>query len=94
MENGVTEAVALEKFGQRIGLMPYLKFSTLLAQNGRKGAKGLVPLLEYEAMDAFENRKQQTKRLAEEAGTKLLVPMMIMLLLVMVIIMVPAMMSI
>lgn len=94
MENGVTEAVALEKFGQRIGLMPYLKFSTLLVQNGRKGAKGLVPLLEYEAMDAFENRKQQTKRLAEEAGTKLLVPMMIMLLLVMVIIMVPAMMSI
>ena len=93
MENGVTEAVALEKFGQRIGLMPYLKFSTLLVQNGRKGAKGLVPLLEYEAMDAFENRKQQTKRLAEEAGTKLLVPMMIMLLLVMVIIMVPAMMS-
>ena len=70
-----------------------MKFSTLLAQNLRKGSKGLLALLEYEAMDAFENRKQMTKRLAEEAGTKLLAPMMIMLILVMVIIMTPAFQS-
>lgn len=93
MSNGVSELVALEHFGQRTKLMPYLKFSTLLAQNLRKGSKGLLELLEYEAMDAFENRKQMTKRLAEEAGTKLLAPMMIMLILVMVIIMTPAFQS-
>lgn len=93
MSNGVSELAALEHFGQRTKLMPYLKFSTLLAQNLRKGSKGLLALLEYEAMDAFENRKQMTKRLAEEAGTKLLAPMMIMLILVMVIIMTPAFQS-
>ena len=91
--NGVTETKALEHFGQRSKLLPYMKFSSLLAQNLRKGSKGLLELLEYEAIDAFENRKQMTKRLAEEAGTKLLGPMMAMLFLVLIIIMVPAMTS-
>lgn len=93
MNNGVTETKALEHFGQRSKLLPYMKFSSLLAQNLRKGSKGLLELLEYEAIDAFENRKQMTKRLAEEAGTKLLGPMMAMLFLVLIIIMVPAMTS-
>lgn len=93
MNNGVTETKALEHFGQRSKLLPYMKFSSLLAQNLRKGSKGLLELLEYEAMDAFENRKQMTRRLAEEAGTKLLGPMMAMLFLVLIIIMVPAMTS-
>ena len=93
MENGVSEMQALEYFGQRIRLMPYLKFSTLLSQNLRKGSKGLLALLEYEAVDAFESRKQLTRKLSEEAGTKLLAPMMLMLILVMIIIIVPAFMS-
>lgn len=93
MQNGVTEGEAIVHFGQRTRLMPYLKFTTLLNQNLRKGSKDLVNLLEYEARDAFETRKQMTLRLAEEAGTKLLAPMMVMLVLVMIIIMVPAMLS-
>ncbi len=93
MQNGVTEVSALEHFGKRIQLLPYLKFGSLLSQNLKKGSKGLLELLEYEALDAFEERKQMTKRLAEEASTKLLAPMMVMLGLVMVIIMVPAMMA-
>lgn len=90
MQNGVSETAALEGFGKRIGLPAYLKFSTLLAQNLRKGSKGLLELLEYEAMDAFEERKELAKRLGEEAGTKLLMPMMLMLMIVMLIIMYPA----
>lgn len=93
MSNGMTSTTALEHFGQRAKLLPYLKFSTLLSQNLRKGTKGLLEILEHEVLDAFESRKQATKQLAEEAGTKLLAPMMIMLVLVMVIIMAPAMMS-
>lgn len=90
MQNGVSEVAALEGFGKRIGLPAYLKFSTLLAQNLRKGSKGLLELLEFEAMDAFEERKELAKRLGEEAGTKLLMPMMLMLMIVMLIIMYPA----
>ena len=90
MQNGISEVTALESFGKRIGLASYLKFSTLLAQNLRKGSQGLMELLEYEAMDAFEERKEAAKRLGEEAGTKLLMPMMIMLMIVMLIVMYPA----
>lgn len=93
MQNGVSEVAALEGFGRRIGLASYLKFSTLLAQNLRKGSKGLTELLEYEAMDAFEERKEAAKRLGEEAGTKLLMPMMLMLMIVMIIVMYPALCS-
>ena len=42
---------------------------------------------------AWEQRKTMARRLGEEAGTKLLVPLFLMLGIVMVIIMVPAMMS-
>lgn len=90
IKNGVSEGIALEQFGRRIALTSYLKFSTLLVQNLKKGSKGLLELLEYEAMDAFEERKEAAKRLGEEAGTKLLMPMMIMLIIVMMIIMFPA----
>ena len=41
----------------------------------------------------MEERRNLAKKLGEQAGTKLLFPMMLMLLVVMVILMVPAMMS-
>lgn len=91
--NGVSETSAFDNFGKRVKLLPYLKFSSLLTQNLRKGSKGLLELLELEAVDAFEERKSLTKRLGEEAGTKLLIPMMIMLLIVLLLIMLPAFMT-
>jgi len=43
--------------------------------------------------DAFEQRKHQARRLGEEAGTKLLLPLFILLSVVMVMIAVPALME-
>ena len=90
---GVTESEAYEQFGRRAGLLPYLKFSTLITQNLKKGNKGLSELLNLEAAEAFEERKEIAKRLGEEAGTKLLMPMMIMLIVVFAIILIPAFQS-
>lgn len=90
---GVSEEKAIEGFGRRIKLLPYLKFSSLIAQNMKKGNQDLLHLLELEAMSAFEERKELAKRLGEEAGTKLLAPMMIMLVIVLAIIMIPAFMT-
>ncbi len=90
---GVSEYKVYDDFGRRIKLQPYLKFSTLIVQNLQKGSKGLLELLEMEAIEAFEDRKMLAKRLGEEAGTKLLVPMMLMLLIVLVIIIFPAFIS-
>lgn len=90
ISNGISERTAYEAFGKRMGTTAYLRFSTLLTQNLRKGSRGLLELLEVEAVQAWENRKELAKRKGEEAGTKLLLPMMVMFLMVMLIIMIPA----
>lgn len=51
-------------------------------------------ILQTEAAQSFEERKARAKRLGEEAGTKLLVPMFFMLAVVLVIVIVPAFMSV
>ena len=50
----------------------------------------MTELLKLESIQAFEERKAQAKRLGEEAGTKLLLPMFLMLAMVLVIVIVPA----
>ncbi len=93
MENGVGEAAAYEKFGKRCGEPGYIKLGSILSQNLKKGAKGLQELLEQEAETGFEDRKHAARKLGEEAGTKLLFPMMLMLAIVLVVLTVPAVMS-
>ncbi len=93
MQGGVSEAEAYERFGKRCGTSTYLKFGTLLSQNLRKGSKGITDILRMEAIQSFENRKSTAKRLGEEAGTKLLVPMLGMLAVVFIMVMVPAFLS-
>lgn len=93
MQSGITEAEAYERFGKRCGISVYMKFGALLAQNLKKGTKGMTDLLRNESDQAFENRKSRAKRLGEEAGTKLLAPMFGMLAIVLVIVIVPAFLS-
>ena len=90
IQSGISELEAYEKFGKRCGVTLYVKFGAMLAQNLRKGSKGISEILRMEAIQSFENRKSTAKRLGEEAGTKLLMPMMGMLLVVLVMVMVPA----
>ena len=90
LRSGVSEASAYEHFGKRTGLQEYVRLSTLLTQNLKKGNSALLERLRAEADRAGEERLQNCKRLGEEAGTKLLVPMVLMLLVVMVMIMIPA----
>ena len=90
MKSGISEAEAYERFGKRCGDVSYVKFATLISQNLRKGSKGLSALLKMEAIQAFENRKSLAKRKGEEAGAKLMMPMIGMLAVVFVMIMVPA----
>ncbi|MCB6201293.1 hypothetical protein [Extibacter muris] len=93
MQSGVTEAESYERFGRRCKVQEYVKFGALLSQNLRKGTKGLVQLLRMDALQAFEERKARARRLGEEAGTKLLLPMFLMLTVVLVIVVVPAFLS-
>ena len=90
MESGVTQTKAYERFGRRCRVQSYNRLATMLSQNVRKGATNLAVLLREEAAYAFEERKHTARRLGEKAGTKLLVPMMMLLGMIMVVIMVPA----
>lgn len=60
----------------------------------KKGAQGLLEILEKESLEALEQRKALALAQGEKMGTKLLFPMILMLGLVMAMIMVPAFMSI
>ncbi len=93
MQCGEPEGKAISAFGKRCGLQSYLKLSSLLEQNRRTGTKDLQRILENEMSAAWEQQKNVARRMGEEAGTKLLAPLLLMLMVVMVIIMVPAMMS-
>jgi len=79
IENGMNEAKAYELFGKRIGLLKYMKFSTMLVQNLKKGSAGLLKILDYEAADVLKERRENAKMLGEQAGTKLLMPMILMM---------------
>ena len=81
------------EFGRRCGLQQYMKLSSLLEQNRKNGSKNLRDTLKVEMAEAFEQRKHQARRLGEEAGTKLLLPLFMMLSVVMVVIAVPALME-
>lgn len=90
LHSGISEGVSYEHFGRRTGLQEYIRLSTLLAQNLKRGNSTLLERLREEADKSAEERLQQSKKLGEEAGTKLLIPMVLMLAVVMAMIMIPA----
>lgn len=94
IQGGAAEGECYENYGIRCKVPVYRKFGTMLSQNLRKGSKGLSGLLQREAQEAFEERKHMAKKLGEEAGTKLMIPMFMMLIIVFVIVIVPAFFSI
>lgn len=93
MKDGISESKAIENFGKRCKLLPYLRFTSVITQNLKKGSEGIIDILEQESLEAFAQRKERILRLGETAGTKLLFPMILMLGVVMGIIMVPAFMT-
>ena len=90
LENGASEAEAYDYFARRCPPPCYRKLVSIILQNQKKGADGLKESLLSEIRTAFEERKQEARRLGEEAGTKLLFPMIMMMGVVMMIIMIPA----
>lgn len=90
MENGMSETEAYDYFGRRCELVCYKKLAALILQNIKRGTDGLKEGLAAEVKTAFEERKQTARKMGEEAGTKLLFPMMLMMSIVLIIIVIPA----
>lgn len=90
IQKGCGEKEAYERFGQRIGMPEYRRLASLLARNLEKGTRDLCELLSAESQEAWENRKFQAKKLGEEAGMKLLFPMLLLFVLILIILLYPA----
>ena len=94
LKSGASEAGAYADFGKRTAIPETVRFSALLSQNIRTGGSRLSDLLREETEKAVTQQKQRAVKAGEEAGTKLLFPMMLLLGDMMAIIMVPAFMTI
>ena len=93
LKSNVSEGEAYLAFQRRIALRPYNKLISVIEQNRKNGNKHLRTQLQVEMEEAFETRKTTAKRLGEEAGTKLLLPLFMQLSIIMLMILYPAMQS-
>ena len=93
LDGGYHEEEVYSLFASGCGLQEYTRLMTLLTQNLRKGQGKLLELLSKEAAEAGAKRLDDARVRGEQAGTKLMFPMMLMLFVVMILIMVPAYMS-
>ena len=94
IDNGMSKQQAYQAFAERCDLQPYRKLASLLQSEQKMGNRELIERLHEEADRVFAERKNTARRLGEEAGTKLLFPMMLMLIIVMGIVIFPAFLSI
>lgn len=90
IQSGISEGMAYKHFGERSELMEIIRFTALISQNLKKGSSKLREILNQESENANLIKKQKAIQAGEQAGTKLLAPMMILLLDVLMMIIVPA----
>ena len=93
LTGGMSEMTVYERLGIRCGAQTYVRLCTMLAQNLKRGNSELLPLLMEEARRASQERMDHARKAGEEAGTRLLFPMMMLLAVVMAVIVIPAYMS-
>ena len=93
IENGASEPEGYRGFGDKCGIREYKKLGAYLSDHVRKGTGDLGRLLREETRESFLTRKALVKSKAQEAGTRMLFPMVLMLGVVMAIVLIPSMMS-
>ena len=93
LERGVAETRAYADFLKKCPQQCYIKLISLLEQERKTGDSRTRYAMELEIREAFEQRKNIAKRLGEEAGTKLMAPLMLSLMTVLLIVAIPAMMT-
>jgi len=93
LDNGRSESVVYEAFGRRIGVLAYRRMASLLTRNVSKGVQDMRSLLLQEAREVMAQDRAKIRQKGEQAGTKLLLPMMGLLVLVFAVLLVPAFQS-
>lgn len=82
--------VVLEDFSRRCGIQEVSIFTTTILLNYKRGGNELVAALQQLSHTLWEKRKAISRKLGEEASSKLIFPMVVTFLVVMVIVGAPA----
>ena len=93
IRSGIPETEGYYRLGNRLELPVYLKMMTLLSQNIRKGTRDILNMLAEEELSALQLKRELAKKKGEEAGTRLLFPMILQPGVVMIIVIAPALMG-
>jgi len=91
---GKAEVHAYEDFGLRCRITEAMKFSSLVTQNLRRGTNDLLMQLKEQVADVWQMHKANIRRKGEEAGTLLMLPMILSLVSVLLVVIYPAFASI
>ncbi|MED9903671.1 MAG: type II secretion system F family protein [Lachnospiraceae bacterium] len=89
MDNGISEGIALYRFGIRCVVPPIKKFSSIMIQGIEKGNRELVNVLQEQSAILWTEKKQQVRRQGEKAANRLMIPIFIMFAGILVMIVVP-----
>lgn len=90
MNSGKPDSIAYEDFARRCKLQEVTTFVSILLQNMKKGNSEILPILRVQAASSWENRKNNAKKLGEEASTKLLLPLVIIFIAILIMVITPA----
>lgn len=93
LDNGANEEKVYENISHELDDRKYNRFFNMIIQNFKNGSKELSKILELEAYDSLQEKKNNIKKLGEEASTKLIMPLLLELMIIMAVIIVPAFMG-
>ena len=94
IQQGYSEADQYKLFGKQCKAPCYIRFGNLLQRNLLKGSSDLELILKDEVCKAYETEKQYILKKSGEAGTKMLLPMMMIFIVILILIMIPALSSV
>ena len=89
MENGISEAEAIRRFGIRCMMPEIKKFSATLIQGIQKGNSELSSMLQNQSAEIWNLRKQNVRRQGEKAASKLMIPILMMFIGIIIMVVVP-----
>lgn len=89
MNNGMSEADALYKFGSRCVIPEIKKFTSTIIQGITKGNRELTAMLQEQSKEVWQMKKQLVRREGEKAASKLLIPICIMFVGILIMILIP-----
>lgn len=93
MESGVPEGEAYRRFGDRTGLIEYVRLGNMLDSQMKNGRRQLRTFLTEESAGAYRRRMEAVRRRGEKISAALMMPLMILFALIMAMIAIPAFMG-